>query len=215
MADDQEQQAEAPARGMGDNSGAALAEYAATIKARVADAEASEKASAALVVETSRETLGKLREAGQALNDAKTMLTGQGKGAFGHWCDGAGFTFDKSYRAKLMKVAENWDAIVVAVEAMPEDKRSWGINKALVTWRATLPRRASPWRQNHMYKADYAREFQAQSEKLAAAKSKLEARDRQVAKLREQNTKLREMLKAKGGTVPLETDGAPDVVEAA
>lgn len=82
-----------------------------------------------------RTSLEDLRVVGETLNEAKETLAGK-KGAFGEWCDKAGFPFDKTWRARLMKLAANWDAIMAAVEALPEDKRKWSVDGVLAIWAA-------------------------------------------------------------------------------
>jgi len=99
-----------------------LADCAATIMERFNRAKAASKAS-----------LEDLRMVGQRLNDAKETLTE--KGAFGKWCEQ--FPFDKTWRARLMKLAANWDAIMEAVEALPEtERKSWSVDGVLAIWAA-------------------------------------------------------------------------------
>lgn len=69
-----------------------------------------------------RESLRHYRDVGQALLDAKEALAGK-KGAFGEWCEAEGFTMHKTWRAKLMKLAENWDAIMEVVDTTPDADR--------------------------------------------------------------------------------------------
>jgi len=110
-----------------------LADCAATILERYARAKAS-----------TRNSLEDLRVVGERLNEAKEALKGEGKGAFGTWCEEQGFPFDKTWRARLMKLAANWDAIIEAVEAMPEDKRKWSVDGVLAIWAAAEKAKAEP-----------------------------------------------------------------------
>ena len=109
-----------------------LADCAATILERYNRAKAA-----------TRNSLEDLRVVGERLNDAKDTLAGK-KGAFGAWCDEQGFPFDKTWRARLMKLAANWDAIMDAVEALPEDKRKWSVDGVLAIWAAAEKAKAQP-----------------------------------------------------------------------
>jgi hypothetical protein len=102
-----------------------LSSCAATILERYGRAKASTRAS-----------LDDLRVVGETLNEAKDTLKDT-KGAFGEWCEAASFPFDKTWRARLMKLAANWDAIMAAVEALPEDKRKWSVDGVLAIWAAS------------------------------------------------------------------------------
>lgn len=84
----------------------------------------------------SKATLQDLRAIGETLNEVKDTLAGTGKGAFGKWCDEQRFPFDPSWRARLMKLAANWDAIMAAVEALPEDKQKWSVDGVMAAWAA-------------------------------------------------------------------------------
>ena len=101
-----------------------LAACAATIMERYGKAKAA-----------TRSSLEDLRVVGETLNDAKETLKDV-KGGFGKWCEEAGFPFDKTWRARLMKLAANWDAIIAAVEALPEDKQKWSVDGVLAIWAA-------------------------------------------------------------------------------
>ncbi|BAF89571.1 hypothetical protein AZC_3573 [Azorhizobium caulinodans ORS 571] len=101
-----------------------LSDCAATILERYARAKSATKSS-----------LEDLRVVGERLNEAKEVLVGQ-KGAFGQWCEAQNFPFDKTWRARLMKLAANWSAIMEAVEALPEDKRKWSVDGVLAIWQA-------------------------------------------------------------------------------
>jgi len=109
-----------------------LADCAATILERYNRAKAA-----------TRNSLEDLCVVGERLNDAKEALKGT-KGAFGEWCEAQGFPFDKTWRARLMKLAANWDAIMEAVEALPEDKRKWSVDGVLAIWAAAEKAKAQP-----------------------------------------------------------------------
>ena len=109
-----------------------LASCAATILERYSKAKAATRAS-----------LEDLRIVGDTLNEAKDTLKDV-KGGFGKWCDEAGFPFDKTWRARLMKLAANWDAIIAAVEAQPEDKQKWSVDGVLAIWMAAEKAKAKP-----------------------------------------------------------------------
>ena len=94
-----------------------LADCAATILERFARAKSA-----------SRNSLEDLREVGERLNEAKEAMA-EAKGAFGKWCEA--FPFDKAWRARLMKLATHWDAIIEAVNALPEDRRKWSVDGVL------------------------------------------------------------------------------------
>ena len=100
-----------------------LANCAETINERYARAK-----------EASRNTLEDLRVVGEMLNDAKEALKEEGRGAFGAWAEQ--FPFDKAWRARLMKLAANWQEIIAAVEALPEDKRKWSVDGVIGIWNA-------------------------------------------------------------------------------
>ena len=100
-----------------------LANCAETINERYARAK-----------EASRNTLEDLKVVGEMLNDAKEALKEEGRGAFGTWAEQ--FPFDKAWRARLMKLAANWDDIIAAVEALPEDKRKWSVDGVIGIWNA-------------------------------------------------------------------------------
>ena len=107
-----------------------LADCAATITERFQRAKAASKMS-----------LDDLRMVGQRLIDAKEMLTE--KGAFGKWCEQ--FPFDKTWRARLMKLAANWDAIMEAVETVEgEDRKTWSVDGVLGIWAKAEKARNAP-----------------------------------------------------------------------
>ncbi|CUA90953.1 hypothetical protein Ga0061061_11712 [Chelatococcus sambhunathii] len=109
-----------------------LADCAATILERYSKAKSASRAS-----------LEDLCVVGERLNEAKETLKDT-KGAFGEWCDKSGFPFDKTWRARLMKLAANWDAIMAAVEALPEDKRKWSVDGVLAIWQAAEKAKKEP-----------------------------------------------------------------------
>lgn len=109
-----------------------LADCAATILERYNRAKAA-----------TRTSLEDLCVVGERLNEAKEALKDK-KGAFGEWCDKAGFPFDKTWRARLMKLAANWEAIMAAVEALPEDKWKWSVDGVLAIWAASEKAKAAP-----------------------------------------------------------------------
>ncbi|WP_142850668.1 DUF2076 domain-containing protein [Telmatospirillum sp. J64-1] len=83
----------------------------------------------------SRESLQAFREIGQKLIEAKEALRDKGKGAFGDWCEVNGFGFHRSWRAKIMKLAESWDEIARAVEETEEaDSKVFSVDAALACW---------------------------------------------------------------------------------
>lgn len=110
-----------------------LKDCAETINERYARAKAA-----------TRNSLEDLRVVGDRLNDAKEFFKDKGKGAFGQWVEAQGFPFDKTWRARLMKLAANWDAIMEAVEALPEDKRKWSVDGVLAIWAAAEKAKAAP-----------------------------------------------------------------------
>lgn len=110
-----------------------LKDCAETINERYARAKAS-----------TRNSLEDLRVVGERLNDAKEFFKDKGKGAFGQWVEAQGFPFDKTWRARLMKLAANWDAIIAAVEALPEDRRKWSVDGVLAIWAAAERAKAAP-----------------------------------------------------------------------
>lgn len=107
-----------------------LADCAATILEKFAAAKSA-----------SRKSLSDLREVGERLNEAKEALA-ETKGGFGKWCEA--FPFDKVWRARLMKLAANWDAIIEAVEALPEDRRKWSVDGVLAIFAAAEKAKAGP-----------------------------------------------------------------------
>lgn len=52
---------------------------------------------------------------GMVLIRAKEQIGASPKGAFGKWCDDAGFGFSKEWRARLMRLATYWDGYQVAL----------------------------------------------------------------------------------------------------
>ena len=110
-----------------------LKDCAETINERYARAKAA-----------TRNSLEDLRVVGERLNEAKEFFKDKGKGAFGQWVEAQGFPFDKTWRARLMKLAANWDAIMEAVEALPEDKRKWSVDGVLAIWAAAEKAKAAP-----------------------------------------------------------------------
>lgn len=146
-----------------------------------------------------RTSLEDLRVVGETLNEAKETLAGK-KGAFGEWCDKAGFPFDKTWRARLMKLAANWDAIMAAVEALPEDKRKWSVDGVLAIWAAAERAKAAP-----EGGSEGAGEGEAEGEPKAKAKKETEAEKlrrllaealAEVERLRLENEKLKGGAKA-------------------
>ena len=78
---------------------------------------------------SSRQSLELMRQAGQALREVKAELKGS-RGAFGKWCD-AEIPFDRVSRRNLMSLAENWTEVLAAIEAQPNDAKSWSVAGAL------------------------------------------------------------------------------------
>lgn len=91
----------------------------------------------------SRTSLEDLRVVGERLNDAKEALSGV-KGGFGKWIEKCGFPFDKSWRARLMKLAANWEEIIAAIEALPEAERKWSVDAALAIWNRAKKKAEAP-----------------------------------------------------------------------
>lgn len=112
----------------GHNSDDRLDQLGATVEERFNAAKGASKTS-----------LNDFRAVGDALNEAKELFAGT-KGAFGNWC--ADFPFDKTWRARLMKLAANWDAIMEAMEAIPQDKRKWSVDGCLTQWQAVIRAKA-------------------------------------------------------------------------
>lgn len=61
------------------------------------------------------DTLISFRDIGANLAEAKEALAGTGKGAFGKWCD-EHFPFSKEWRARLMKLAAEWEYVREAMK---------------------------------------------------------------------------------------------------
>ena len=107
-----------------------LADCAATILERFASAKSASRAS-----------LEDLRVVGERLNEAKEALA-ETKGGFGKWAEA--FPFDKTWRARLMKLATHWDEILEAVNALPEDRRKWSVDGVLAIFAASEKAKAAP-----------------------------------------------------------------------
>lgn len=98
-----------------------LADAAQTIHERTAKAQ-----------EGTFETLMTFVAIGEVLNEVKETLGGAGRNStFGKWCDEQGFSFDKTWRSRLMKLAANWDEAKAAMEVRPEGERKWSVKEVL------------------------------------------------------------------------------------
>lgn len=88
----------------------------------------------------SAESLVAFRAIGALLNGAKVYLAEQPnapKGAFGEWCEKAGFGFDKSWRARLMKLSTFWPEIVKALEETPDaGRKAFSVDGCLAVYDA-------------------------------------------------------------------------------
>ncbi|MET3601113.1 hypothetical protein [Martelella mangrovi] len=87
------------------------------------------------VAAASKETLSEYRGIGIALGEAREALKAE-RGAFHKWCDASEFPFSRAWRLRLIQLAENWDAILAAVEALPEASRKWTVDGAISAWQA-------------------------------------------------------------------------------
>lgn len=85
---------------------------------------------------TNRLSMEVHRDMGFILNDAKEVLK-DNKGAFGKWCEESGFTFNKTWRARLMKLAERWDDYRKALNLLGDNGgKAYTVDGALALLRA-------------------------------------------------------------------------------
>lgn len=186
-----------------------LRDCAETINERYARAKAA-----------TRNSLEDLQVVGERLNEAKEFFKDKGKGAFGQWVEAQGFPFDKTWRARLMKLAANWDAIMQAVEALPEDKRKWSVDGVLAIWAAAEKAKAAP-QGDSQGDTEGEAEGDTQGEPKAKTKKETEAERlrRELAealelieKLREENARLKGEKQAKSKPEEPKATGTVDIV---
>jgi len=166
-----------------------LKDCAETINERYARAKAA-----------TRNSLEDLRVVGERLNEAKEFFSDKGKGAFGGWVEAQGFPFDKTWRARLMKLAANWDAIMEAVEALPEDKRKWSVDGVLAIWAAAEKAKAQP-------EGDTQGEAEGETEGEPKAKAKKETEAERLRRELAEALELIEKLKAENEALKAKADG--------
>jgi hypothetical protein len=112
---------EAPNAGMHDN-------FLKAASASITEAFGRAKAS-------NLETLKTLRDIGSTLNECRDTL-GNAK-AFNEWAEAQNFPFGTAWRKRLMQLEANWEAIMDAVNAAPEEKRKWSVDGVIAIWNAT------------------------------------------------------------------------------
>jgi hypothetical protein len=152
------------------NSEAALAGLSADIK------RLEEKTKGA-----SLETLEAFRDIGAALGEAKSIL---GNGKFGKWCEAEGFTFSRTWRAKLMKLAEHWDEIRQAAAETPDKAHeALTVNGAISVWQAWKRAKEGP---KDSGGAGGSGEGVGEGSTGKKRKSKTEQLEEEVQRLREQ-----------------------------
>ncbi len=181
---------EAPNAGMHDN-------YLKAAAAGIVEAFGKAKAS-------NLETLKVLRDIGGTLNECRETL-GNAK-AFNEWAEAQNFPFGTAWRKRLMQLEANWEAIMDAVNAAPEEKRKWSVDGVIGIWNAT---KAKP--ESDAADGDGEGGEGGDAEPKAKPETKAEKLERMLREALEEITKLREENEAlKRGTKGKTKDAPKD-----